>query len=268
LYYTCPMKTIYEWIPSHVGNRQLIGGMDLLRTIGAAGNRLPFLRHVKTARREEHYRQNSLLLEKRQGAGNVLPAPENGFLEYQNRCGQILYGKTNVAFAGCEIIAFYNLLKSLHRDEPLPALIRETETNGMIHGARWGTSPLSQLRSLQKRGISVRSAWSEPEFTAVLNSCESFLLTLYNDKDDLRKMIHTVCVTVLPPADTSPSAVPSFDTSSSDTSATVRRYRIHNAAGNGPIDVQAGTMQELMAAFPSGRARAILLIGAGPDVKP
>lgn len=265
MYYTCPMKKIYEWIPTHMGNRQLIGGMDLLRAIGAAGNRLPFLRHVKTVRREEHYRQNSLTL----GNAPVPAFSSEGFLEYQNRCGQILYGKTNVAFAGCEIIAFYNLLKALHRDEPLPALIRETEANGMIHGAHWGTSPLSQLRALQKRGISVHYAWSEPEFTAVLNSCESFLLTLYNDKDDLRKMIHTVCVTVLPPADTSPSAMSSSETSPSDTSssAKVRRYRIHNAAGNGSIDVQADTMQELMAAFPGGRAKAILLIGAGPDLK-
>lgn len=79
----------------------------------------------------------------------------------------------------------------------------------------------------------------ETDFDSLLRTYDSFLMNLYNDEDDIRAMVHTVCVTRLGPD----------------------RFRIHNADGERSLDVEAASVRALCKAQPGGKARPILLAG-------
>ena len=114
----------------------------------------------------------------------------------------------------------------------------------MVRDGVWGTSPLALVRVLKEQGFRVGTAVGEPSASALLKNYDSLLLTLYNNGNDIRDQIHTVCVTA---------------------EGAREAFCIHNAAGCGPVYAEGVyTMQELTAAIPGGRAKLILAVGAGP----
>lgn len=179
------------------------------------------------------------------GSGGGMPVrpPCVEFLESQHSLCGIPYGATNMAEAGCGILAVYNLLLYWERPESLTALIHEAEMDGSVLRGRWGTSTLALLRMLRRRGLTVMpvTGWRrrETDFDSLLRTYDSFLMNLYNDEDDIRAMVHTVCVTRLGPD----------------------RFRIHNADGERSLDVEAASVRALCKAQPGGKARPILLAG-------
>ena len=131
----------------------------------------------------------------------------------------------------------------LESQQSLTALIHEAEMDGSVLRGRWGTSTLALLRMLRRRGLTVMpvTGWRrrETDFDSLLRTYDSFLMNLYNDEDDIRAMVHTVCVTRLGPD----------------------RFRIHNADGERSLDVEAASVRALCKAQPGGKARPILLAG-------
>ncbi|MCI2048202.1 MAG: hypothetical protein LKJ76_00600 [Lachnospiraceae bacterium] len=223
------MENIYGWIPQHLGNRVLLHTFEALRRAGAAAAVLPSVKRRRMRNGQAHFEANT-------HTAQTLAA---GYLEHQRQLSGFVYGKTDLAAAGCEIIAMYDLLLHLGRKEPLPALIREAESAGMVRGALWGTSPKAVVKALSKRGLTVHCAVKEPDFDETLKTYDSFLLTLYNDEKDLRRMVHTVLVTREGDG----------------------LFCIHNAQCDGALTAKAQNIRQLMAAFPGGRAKAILLAG-------
>ena len=219
------------FFPHYVGDDVFLRGYDLL-----ASHRI---RHDSGGGESELQRRCS------NGSGGGMPVrpPCVEFLESQHSLYGIPYGATNMAEAGCGILAVYNLLLYWERPESLTALIHEAEMDGSVLRGRWGTSTLALLRMLRRRGLTVMpvTGWRrhETDFDSLLRTYDSFLMNLYNDEDDIRAMVHTVCVTRLGPD----------------------RFRIHNADGERSLDVEAASVRALCKAQPGGKARPILLAG-------
>ena len=122
---------------------------------------------------------------------------KNGYIEDQGTYADLHYGKVHMAYAGCEIIAVYNALRFLspYSHPSLPALIRDFEKDGMVLSGHFGTSPKALARYLKILGHTVEIATDESAFPALTDSCTCLLLTYYNDKRDIFKEIHTICLT-------------------------------------------------------------------------
>ena len=130
---------------------------------------------------------------------------DGGFIENQNDYSDMFYGTRTVRFSGCEIIASYNVLRALTGREPsFSKMIAAFEKNGMIFYGNLGTDP-GQMRSfLKKQGFRVeeytdvtsyRKSRGNKKPVRKQEAKEAFVLTLYNDRTDLLKGIHTVAVT-------------------------------------------------------------------------
>ena len=219
------------FLPHHLGDSVFLRGYDLL-----AAHRIW---HDRGGGAPDLQRRRS----KGSGGGMPVRPPGVTFLESQHSLRGIPYGATNMAAAGCGILAVYNLLLYWGRPESLTSLIHEAEHEGSVLRGRWGTSVLALLRMLRKRGLTVIpvTGWRrhETDFDGLLRTYDSFLMNLYNDEDDIRAMVHTVCVTRLGPD----------------------RFRIHNADGERSLDVEAASVRALCKALPGGKARPILLAG-------
>ncbi|WP_130836971.1 hypothetical protein [Lachnoclostridium sp. Marseille-P6806] len=224
------MMGCYGWIPRYVSGGAVLWVFELLRV----------LQRLRRRAGGEESRLSSVSGQAARDAYFGEPLRGKRYIEYQSRCAGIRFGLFSIAYSGCEIIALYNILEFYGAEhESFPELIAAVERDGMVLDGRWGSSPRAILRHLERRGFSVREALREPDFSGALKSYDSFLLTLYNDRDDIRRQIHTVCITREGGA-----------------------LCIHNAADSGIVRLSGDSgMAELTAAFPGGRAKPILLAG-------
>ena len=122
------------------------------------------------------------------------------FIENQNEWGDVLFGFATMKYSGCEIMAVYNALLDMGNElasKDMAELIGQFEKKGAELGGKWGCSPKSIYRYMVHRGYKVTMTTSmDPDaVNAVGESSESIIITAYNDRNDIRKMIHTVSVT-------------------------------------------------------------------------
>ena len=120
---------------------------------------------------------------------------EDGFIENQHAMKEMPFGRTDMAYAGCEIIAVYNALLSLGCKRDLPELINIFEKRGSVFGGRFGTSPYALYRYLKKTVGSVSFSFRRKDFERIAAESRVFIITYYNDARDIMQQIHTVCVT-------------------------------------------------------------------------
>ncbi|MCR5799013.1 MAG: hypothetical protein K6G69_02965 [Lachnospiraceae bacterium] len=167
------------WIPTHVSVKVIIAVYWLMDKLMFIGKK----------RRREHRENNLAVLT---GADSPM---KDGFIENQHSWDRVLLGKTTMAEAGCEIMAVYNALLALglgKGPELISELIERFEKHGAALHGRIGTSPLELRSYLKKRGI--KTKWShdadrtDPETKVAI-------VMLYNNRDDLFDMIHTITYT-------------------------------------------------------------------------
>ncbi|MCR5651626.1 MAG: hypothetical protein K6F86_10635 [Lachnospiraceae bacterium] len=120
---------------------------------------------------------------------------KDGFIENQHAMKDLMFGKTDMAYAGCEIIAVYNALLSLGFPKDLPELISTFEKKGSVLGGRFGTSPYALYRYLSKVFDNVSFSFKRRDFEKLAQDSRVFIITYYNDAKDIMQQIHTVCVT-------------------------------------------------------------------------
>ena len=120
---------------------------------------------------------------------------KDGFIENQHAMKQLCFGKTDMAYAGCEIIAVYNALLSLDCRKDLCELISIFEKRGSVFGGRFGTSPYALYRYLMKTGMNVSFSFRRKDFQKLAEESRVFIITYYNDAKDIMQQIHTICVT-------------------------------------------------------------------------
>lgn len=120
-----------------------------------------------------------------------------GYIEDQSNYYDLKYGHKTIDFSGCEIIAAYNALYSLTKDENIdfPAMIDYFEKNGIILYGHLGTAPQSVEEYFKELGFETLMSTKRKEYENVEKNYDAFILTKFNDIDDIYNCIHTVCIT-------------------------------------------------------------------------
>ena len=105
----------------------------------------------------------------------------------------------------CEIIALYNALYSLNdgvekSKYDFPELIAQMEGLGPCINGIWGTSPFIIMYYLQNEGYKVKlyegkKAQKESNLQDLEREYDTYIVTVYNDKNDVGEMVHTMCIT-------------------------------------------------------------------------
>lgn len=133
----------------------------------------------------------------------IMTHVEDPFIEYQNDMDDLYYGKRfKASYNACEVIAAYNALLDLTDHKPdtsFPDLLAGFERRGLVRRGAWGTDMRCICRFFEENGFAVHKLTGRqitPDTVQDLEgTCRTFIMTAYNDRDDIMKMIHTVSVT-------------------------------------------------------------------------
>jgi hypothetical protein len=176
---------IYKLIPKYIPNRVVLSFFGILSAFtGKVRKRIVALN------REE----NEKILDDK---GNGI-FDGQGFIENQNRWEKVCFGshkKSNMSYSGCEIIATWNALMSLHGDMPkMPELISYFERHGATLRGGFGIVPSAPAKYMKKRGYGIKRLTSRNKdvIRAFGERYDSFLVTFYWDHENILKQLHTV----------------------------------------------------------------------------
>lgn len=159
-------------------------------------NVLKFCTLVKVSRK--HRKKNTGLREKR--LTQLQGFTTKGYIEAQPNWGQIPFGAAAMSYSGCEIMAVYNALHALGKEMTPPdmaELINTFERKGAVLSGMWGCSPYAVYDYFVMRGYETAFTCSRdlPLINQMGERFDAVILTAYNDRYDIRSMIHTICVT-------------------------------------------------------------------------
>lgn len=217
---------IYALIPGKVSNKMVISVMEYLRKLQKRSKKdFTFHLHKNECAFEEH----KDCIER-----------NGGFVEDQKAYTDMWFGSCTMKFSGCEIIAAYNALANLLGKQlfSLAELIAEFEKDGMMLTGKFGTAPRAIRDFFDRHGFSTNFTVEEKEFDELGEKSDSLILTLYNDRRDIRKEVHTVNV-----------------------SKENGVYLAHNVYGNGMVVGPAASVRELIEQINEGKAKGLSLLG-------
>ena len=219
-------ERIYAFIPRHIKNKTIVKTFELLRKLQklfhrnhldhVAGNEKAFVTHLDEIKRC------------------------GGYVENQNSYGDMLFGKTTMQHSGCEIFATFNTIYSLTGKHimSLPQMIAEFEKDGMVLSGKFGTAPKAVRDFLEKHGFQTEFVTDETLFEDVAKRCKSLILTMYNDRNDIRGEVHTIHI-----------------------SKEKQQYTGHNVYCDGSVVGPCDSIKELLSRINGGKAKGIALIG-------
>lgn len=213
-------------IPKIVSNRVLLWFFEVLRWFQGNNSKL-FKENLKV-----NLISMPLHLEKILGG--------SGFIEDQNNYGDMKFGKVSMRHSGCEIIAVFNALHNLigEHDCSLPELITEFEKDGMVLSGKFGTAPKAIMDYFYRQGYDVSLETREGNFKRLADISDTLILTMYNDKTDITKEVHTVNI-----------------------SKTQGEFCAHNVYCNGLVVGPFDSINKLIESINDGKAKGISLIG-------
>ena len=162
-----------------------------------------------------------------------------GFIEDQHYYEDMNYGQRTIAYSGCEIIATYNAIYFLTKDETIsfPEMIEAFEKDGILLYGEFGTSPHSIEKYLKSKGYNTRSSCNKEEYDNIGESYDVFIITFYNNKYNIMDEIHTTAIT-----------------------KENGNFHIHNN-GNNSQKIGFNSISELLEKINDGMAKDIFLIG-------
>lgn len=121
----------------------------------------------------------------------------DGALNGQGRgeLGELHFGQSSVAHAGCEAIGVYNALLRLGLERPLPEIIRDMELRGYMRfwgymGATPWFFPLLRRYGARARAVSAASLRRD-EMLGLLKPGSVYLFSIWNDRLRPYKGLHT-----------------------------------------------------------------------------
>lgn len=219
-------KKICALIPNKIDNATVVNVLDLMRKQQKAVKK-DF--SVHQAKNEEAFKKHAAVLTK-----------NRGFVEDQNSYTDMAYGDATMQYSGCEIFATYNAIYSITGKPAmsLAKMISEYEKDGMVLSGKFGTAPKAIKDFLDKHGFKTEMTTDEADFDGLGKKFQSLILTMYNDRDDISKEVHTVNI-----------------------SKEDGKYIAHNVYCNGKVVGPEATVKELIAKMNGGRAKGISLIG-------
>ncbi len=168
---------------------------------------------------------------------------DDAFIEHQKDMEDLFYGKRfRASYNACEVIAAYNALLDLTDHKPdtsFPDLLAGFERGGLVRRGAWGTDMQCICRFFEENGFAVHKLTGRqitPDTVQDLEcTCRTFIMTAYNDRDDITKMIHTVSVT----------------------RGEKRSFAVHNAED----DKAYGSLLQAVLSFNHQKGRVLHLIG-------
>ena len=220
------LEIIYAFIPRHIKNKTIVKTFELLRKLQKlfrrnysthiAGNEEAFVTHLDEIKRC------------------------GGYIENQNSYRDMLFGKTTMQYSGCEIFATYNAIHSLmdRHIMSLAQMIAVFEKDGMVLSGKFGTAPKAVRDFLEKHGFQTEFVTDETLFEDVAKRCKSLILTMYNDRNDIRGEVHTIHI-----------------------SKEKQQYTGHNVYCDGRVVGPCDSIKELLSRINGGKAKGIALIG-------
>lgn len=181
---------IKDFIPKHISDYKLIKMLDKMARRGLSKRivalHLSHNRSLSLERDKDGYicRQSSL--------AGYWYGKKKAFYQLFSFLRASCFGKAITAdFNSCEVIALFNVLNSLGKNADIADLLAGFEREGIVKKGYFGTSIWTLKRYLDKEGIDNQISYGEEVGTA---SCNSYIVTLYNDKDDISQMIHTMAI--------------------------------------------------------------------------
>ena len=184
-------------IPRFVPSRLVCLAM---RGLSALGGRIP------ERTRLDHLDENTSVI----GRDGHLSgkSTDRHFIENQAELKRISFGAsgrglTDLSYSGCGAIAVWNAITALGIKAPngdvpdLPRIIYDFEKRYTVRRGRWGSVPTAAA-SFFKRfpGLSVRVVYGKDagRLQRLSDSSDVCIVTAFNDINDIRKMVHTVCI--------------------------------------------------------------------------
>ena len=219
-------ERIYAFIPRHIKNKTVVKAFEWMRKLQRLF-RVNNLAHV--AGNEEAFSSH---LDEVNGC--------DCYVENQNSYGDMLFGKTTMQHSGCEIFATFNAIYSLTGKHimSLAQMIAEFEKDGMVLSGKFGTAPGAIRDFMEKQGFQTEFVTDETMFEDVAKRCKSLILTMFNDRNDIRGEVHTIHI-----------------------SKEKQQYTGHNVYCDGRIVGPCASIQELLGQINGGKAKGIAMIG-------
>ena len=154
---------------------------------------------ISRKRRNENQTANKKVLEAASAEENGFFSP-NHFIENQSEWEQVRFGRSTMRYSGCEIMAVYNALLDLGNEmtaQSMAELISEFERKGAAIRGKWGCTPKSIYKYLVRRGYraTMTTSANPDTINAIGENSRSIIITAYNDRNDIRNMIHTISIT-------------------------------------------------------------------------
>lgn len=124
------------------------------------------------------------------------------YIENQVQWSGIRFGAGRhhcISYSGCEIIAVFNAWRALRGPgtfRQMAELIREFEKHGAALWGAFGTAPRALIKYLKRQGLVVRVSYGESDsLQEIERESRVMIATVYNDRMDITRQIHTVCIT-------------------------------------------------------------------------
>ncbi len=177
-----------SFIPQHISNKTVIRAYRILAWI-----------RVPRSVRKKNYEHNLQYLKE---MNPQLWQDSLVCIENQAQWGDVWFGAGkhhNMGYSGCEIMAAFNAQKILRGSgtaEEMTEMIRFFESKGAALWGAFGTSPWSVAQYFKKQGFDVLLSYGEEDtVNAIEQKSQVMIATVYNDRYDIAKEIHTVCIT-------------------------------------------------------------------------
>lgn len=176
-----------SYTAAHIPNCLMVRILSLL-----TGIRIP-----ETLRNANLRLNKEVLLASAEASGFFIPGQS---IENQNEWESVRFGISTMKYSGCEIMAVYNALWALGRKmtaRDMAELICEFEKKGAVLKGRWGCSPMSICQYFSCRGyrVSMTTSAGPDKIRLIAENSDTLIITACNDRNDIRRMIHTISVT-------------------------------------------------------------------------
>lgn len=178
---------LYEYVPNHVNDASLLAVFTLLT-----------LDNMSDFTILEHYVVNLV-------GWNEYMADHSAdvYIEHQGAMKDFLYyGKYTADYNACEVIAVYNALVAMNdgvSPVDFPTLLATFEGNGIMLEGDFGTDPTSLYLYFDANGYDVDMLYGgsikDSKLDKMQGEYDTYILTAYNDGDNLGEQIHTISIT-------------------------------------------------------------------------
>ena len=194
---------------------------------------------LERASQNKSYKDN-LELNTKNFENHLETIKNNGvYIEEQYNYGDTNYGTKTIKSSECGIIATYNVIYFLTKDENInfPKMIEAFEKEGIIIDGLFGTSTDSVEKYLKSNGYNTISSYNKEEYDNIGENYDAFIMTIYNNKFNIFEGMHFIAIT-----------------------KENRYFHIHNNGYNSHI-IDYNSISDLLKKIDDGMAKDIFLTG-------